>query len=78
MSDYKLDIKGTIELSDYSSINDYMEIVNENDSLTINLTGNKDEFGIICSMLKEKGFYIIREELGSQWHYILAGKRNRE
>lgn len=78
MSDYKLDIKGTIELSDYSSINDYMEIVNENDSLTINLTGNKDEIGIICSMLKEKGFYIIREELGAQYPYILAGKKSKE
>ena len=79
MSDYKLDINGAIELSDYSSIYDYMEIVNENDSLTINLRGKDDDFDIICSMLKEKGFNIIRKEnVENQVHYILASKKDKD
>lgn len=79
MSDYKLDINGAIELSDYSSIYDYMEIVNENDNLTINLRGEKEDFDILCSMLREKGFNIMKKEyVEGNSHYILAIKRDKD
>lgn len=79
MSDYKLDIIGSIELSDYSSIYDYMEIVNENDNLTINIRGEKEDFDILCSMLKEKGFNIVKKRnIENNSHYILATKRDKD
>ena len=35
MSEYRLDIVGDINLSDYSSIHDYMGIIEQNDKFTI-------------------------------------------
>ena len=35
MSQYKLDIKGEINLSDYSNISDYIELIDLNDSFTV-------------------------------------------
>ena len=35
MSEYRLDIVGNINLSDYSSIHDYMGVIQRNDKFTI-------------------------------------------
>lgn len=40
MSEYNLDINGVINLSDYSSINDYIDVVGESDKLIININYN--------------------------------------
>ncbi|KAJ52202.1 hypothetical protein BD780_003608 [Clostridium tetanomorphum] len=79
MSEYNLDINGVINLSDYSSINDYIDVVGESDKLIININYNdKDNFKIICSMLKDKGFDIIRsEELKDCKYYIVASRKNK-
>ena len=51
MSDYKMDIKGTIGLSEYSNIHDYLGVVDRDDSFTITLKENSNqEINIINSM----------------------------
>lgn len=59
MCDYRLDFRGLITLEDYSSIDDYMELINSNDNLTITITEkNKLELEIFKSMLRNKNFLI--------------------
>lgn len=57
MSEYQMDIIGKIGLEDYSSIYDYMAIVNKNDNLiiTINDSGN---INIIKQILENNSFAI--------------------
>lgn len=74
MSYYKMDINGNINLSDYSNINDYIDVVGRNDKLSINLNNKDNEnFNILCSLLEQKGFNIINK---SENKHILAS-RNR-
>ncbi len=76
MSDYKLDISGDLGLNEYSNINDYMDIVETSDKFTISLEEkSKNETGIICAMLKEKGFNINSSEIRDDKKvYIFANK----
>lgn len=76
MSDYKLDISGDLGLNEYSNINDYMDIVETSDKFTISLEEkSKNETGIICAMLKEKGFNINSSEISDDKKvYIFANK----
>ncbi|MBE6066070.1 hypothetical protein [Clostridium cochlearium] len=74
MSDYRLDINESINLSDYSLINDYLEIPRKNDKVSIKLNYRvKDEVNIICKILNNKGFNIIDKDGNG---YIYASKRN--
>ncbi|CDI50853.1 hypothetical protein BN906_02896 [Clostridium tetani 12124569] len=74
MSDYKLDINGNMNLSDYSSINDYLEIPKKDDRISIKLNCNsKDELDIICKILNNKGFDVINKQENG---YIYASKKN--
>lgn len=62
MSDYKMDIKGYIGLSEFSNIYDYLGVVDKNDSFTITVdTTNDNEINMINSMLKDNSFYISEE-----------------
>lgn len=62
MSDYKMDIKGYIGLSEFSNIYDYLGIVDKNDSFTMTVdTTNDNEINMINSMLKDNSFYISEE-----------------
>jgi len=77
MSEYRLDIVGDINLSDYSSIHDYMGIVEQNDKFTI--TSNiksTEEKKILCKML-ENNFFTIVEQGGSEngEYYITSQKK---
>ena len=52
MSDYRMEIKGQIGLSDYSNIYDYLGIVEDDDVFTIKFdNSNKDDIDIFNSML---------------------------
>ena len=52
MSDYRMEIKGQIGLSDYSNIYDYLGIVEDDDVFTIKFdNSNKHDIDIINSML---------------------------
>mgnify|MGYP000857305280 CR=1 FL=1 len=78
MSQYKLDINGIVNLSDYSSIYDYIDIVGEEDKLIVNIKDDdRDNYHIICNMLKDKGFDIIGSKKSSSCKYcILAIRKN--
>lgn len=72
MSNYKLDINGTMKLSDYSSINDYLEIPKKDDRISIKLNSNsKDELNTVCEILNNKGFNVINKKENG---YIYASK----
>lgn len=76
MSDYKMDIRGSLGLGEYSDIHDYMGIVDKNDSFTITVDiSNKQHINIITSMLKENDFNILEEGMsGGGDYYITAYK----
>lgn len=70
MSDYRMDIKGNIGLSDYSNIHDYLGVVDSDDNFTITLNNNgSNEISIINSMLKDNYFCIWKEGYDSQGVY---------
>ncbi|MGG7179440.1 hypothetical protein ACQPU1_17880 [Clostridium paraputrificum] len=72
MSDYRMDIKGDIGLSEYSNIYDYLGIVDENDRFTITLDkGNNHEINIINSMLKDGRFCILEEGYDNIGNYFI-------
>ncbi|PRR79975.1 hypothetical protein [Clostridium vincentii] len=62
MSDYKMDIRGYVGLSEFSNIYDYLGVVDKNDSFTMTVdTTNDTEINMINSMLKDNSFYISEE-----------------
>ena len=64
MSDYKMDIKGCIGLSEYSNIHDYFGMIDKNDRFRITLEKSNDsEIGIINSMLKRFGFLFMNKDM---------------
>lgn len=72
MSDYKMDIKGYIGLSEYSDIHDYFGIIDKNDRFRITLEKSNDsEIGIINSMLKRFGFFIYEQGYESEGIYYI-------
>jgi len=76
MSEYRLDIVGDINLSDYSSIHDYMGIIEQNDKFTItSKMKNTEEVEILCKML-ENNYFTIVEKGGMQngQYYITSQK----
>jgi len=73
MSQYKLDIKGEINLSDYSNISDYIELIDLNDSFTVVFDKvNDEDINIICSLLQEKKFSIYSKTKDNDKVYLSA------
>jgi hypothetical protein len=79
MSEYRMDINGAIELGDYSSIYDYISIVNKNDNLTISIDNEETQnINIVCKMLETNHFIInLNERKNDGKYYIKAYKNNR-
>jgi hypothetical protein len=78
MSEYHLDINGNIELSDYSSIQDYMKIVDVDDKVTISINNSlSDEARIICEILKDDKFYIISQGGDKSGKYYIEAEKKR-
>lgn len=60
MSQYQIDINGKIRLMDYSSIDDYMAIVSENDNLLVTFDDNNDnEAKMIYKILEKNKFNVV-------------------
>lgn len=78
MSQYHMDINGTIQLGDYSSIHDYMAIVNKNDNLTISIENDETQnVNIVCKMLENSDFVVdLYERQNDGKYYIKAYKNN--
>ena len=77
MSEYLLEITGKTDLSDYSNIYDYIEIVDINDKVTIILNvADTKNVDLICKVLEEKYFSISSKGVQSDGKfYISALKR---
>lgn len=59
MSEYRLEISGTMGLSDYSNINDYLNIIGENDKVIITVgSGESHNVDIITNILRHNGFEV--------------------
>lgn len=77
MSQYQIDINGKIRLMDYSSIDDYMAIVSENDNLIVTFDDNHDnEVKIIYKILEKNNFDVGSLAKSSNGkYYINATKK---
>lgn len=77
MSDYSMDIKGSIELSDYSNIFDYLSIIDKDDNFVIRIDrNNRSDIDVINSMLNDNKFvinYTQYDDFGN--YYISANKK---
>lgn len=76
MSDYRMNISGGINLSDYSYIHDYMGIIGSTDNFQIDMqdTG-EDDVKVLCSILESDKFDIIDRQQYESGYRILASKR---
>lgn len=78
MSEYKLDIPGEINLSDYSSIHDYMGIIAQNDRLTItSRMKNPEEMKILCKMLENNRFMVVTQGDMQNGEYYITTQKER-
>jgi hypothetical protein len=77
MSQYQMNINGKIKLADYSSIHDYIAIVNRNDKLTINVDNSaKENFTIIKKILEDNDFKLEQhKEIPNETCCIMAYKK---
>lgn len=77
MSEYQMNITGKISLADYSSIYDYIAIVDKDDNLTISIENNAESINIVKQMLENNNFTV---DLDCNKHngryYIKASKTN--
>ena len=78
MSDYSMDIKGEIGLSDYSNIFDYLGIIDINDNFIIKINkSNHGDIAVINSMLSETKFVINYTEYDNQGNYYINANKVR-
>lgn len=77
MSDYTMDISGKIELSDYSDIFDYLNIIDKDDNFMIRIAkDNEDDIGVISSMLNDSNFIINHTEYDERGNYYIVANKN--
>jgi hypothetical protein len=80
MSEYRLEVNGTIGLSDYANINDYMNIIGENDKVVVTVgAGEAHNVDIITSLLGRNGFEVaLKGGHDDGRYYITAYRRGDE
>lgn len=62
MSNYFLDINGSVDLSDYSIIDDYIKVVDFDDNITIKFDSNfEQDIKIIETILQKDDFNILKK-----------------
>lgn len=77
MSEYRLDVKGIVNLSDYGNIYDYMDVVGINDKFTITMDYlDEKNTELIISMLKYKDFIIMHNGKDEQGKYYIRAHRD--
>ncbi|WP_443662482.1 hypothetical protein [Clostridium sp.] len=78
MSEYRLDIPGNINLSDYSSIHDYMGVISQNDKFTItSKMKSYEEMRILCEMLENNSFTIVTQGDTKNGEYYITSQKER-
>lgn len=79
MSSYRMDIKGSVNLSDYSSIYDYISIVKKEDSFIITTEDNNKNIELICSLLERSDFIIKSKGVFKDGrNYISAYRKSQQ
>ncbi|ERI92237.1 hypothetical protein HMPREF1982_02626 [Clostridiales bacterium oral taxon 876 str. F0540] len=80
MSEYRLEVNGTIGLSDYANINDYMNIIGENDKVVVTVgQGEAHNVDIITNLLGRNGFEVaLKGGHDDGRYYITAYRRGDE
>lgn len=77
MSDYRMYIRGSIGLSEYSNIYDYLCIVDKEDKFTISINKeNEDSIGTISSMLQDNRFTVDNQGVDSEGNYFIMAHKN--
>ena len=78
VSDYIMSISGKIELSDYSNISDYLNIIDKNDNFKIKINkNNKGDIDVINSLLNNNSFLIKHAGYDSYGNYCIDAHKNR-
>ena len=76
MSDYSMDINGDIKLSDYSSIFDYLNIIDSNDNFAIRIDrNNKEDIDLINLMLKDNKFVVNYTQYDDYGNYYISANK---
>lgn len=79
MSEYRLEVTGNINLSDYSNISDYLELVDYNDKFTITLESvDNQNVDILCSMLEDKRFIITSRGDKENGKFNISAHREKQ
>ncbi|MGL4572789.1 MAG: hypothetical protein ACRCVJ_17205 [Clostridium sp.] len=76
MSDYRMDIRGVIGLSEYSNIYDYLCVVDKEDKFTISIDKeDEDSIHTINSMLKDNKFIVDGNGYDKNGKYYINAHR---
>ena len=79
MSEYRLEVNGVIGLSDYSSINDYMGIIGDDDKLTITFGASETpNVDIVTNILSRKGFQVAFKGGNDDGKYYITAYKHGE
>lgn len=79
MSSYRMDIRGSVNLSDYSSIYDYINIVKNEDSFIITIEDNNKNIELISSLLERNDFIIKSKGVFKDGrNYISAYRKSQQ
>lgn len=76
MSDYRMDIRGDIGLTDYSNIHDYLGIIDEDDKFTVIIDKqNTKDVNILNSILKENKLLVFEEGYDTAGNYHISASK---
>lgn len=74
-----MDINGIMRLSDYSLIQDYIEIVDENDNIVFHINNNPEtEVDILCNLLEKDRFTILSKSQKNEGGYYVEAKKYKQ
>lgn len=77
MCNYRMEIRGKMNLSDYSNIYDYIGIVESSDDFLIATRKlDNDDINMICSMLREKNFSISHKNFDKNGDCMIKACKN--
>lgn len=77
MSEYRLDVKGIVNLSDYGNIYDYMDVVGVDDKFTITMDYlDEKNTELFMSILRYKDFIITHNGRNEQGKYYIKAHRD--
>jgi flagellar motor switch protein FliG len=77
MSHYRLDITGRIQLDDYSIIQDYLALVEDNDKFNIMFKDVETEnVDIICNIISSMNFTILSKNMNKMGNVEVEALKN--